>query len=390
MITSLAVAMALGILPMVSIGVLAPFLIDDLEISRADLGLLVAVVAGISAVLSPSAGALVDRIGDRGALLAVLGTGALSLGLMAAASSFLAMSCALALAGLCRSAANPATNRLISFRLPRGRRGWITGVKQSGETVAMVLAAAVLPTAAVLWGWRVPLLLFGLAAALTLVGAALSIKGTHRMAAETRTPGRQRLPASLQWLNAYNLVMGAGTGAIIAYLPLYAHQIGGLSDAAAGGMLIAAGVTGGVSRLLWSHWSEARWGFPVSLSGLAAVAVVACAIMLAAPEIGLSAYWLGAAVWGIGGLGFGAVSMLAAMAEADDASTGRASGLVVFWFSLGFTVAPPAFGWLLDYTNSYAPGLACLAGLYATAGLIMATSRGSFRPLESAATVERR
>jgi hypothetical protein len=33
--------MALGILPMVSIGVLAPFLIDDLDISRADVGLLV-------------------------------------------------------------------------------------------------------------------------------------------------------------------------------------------------------------------------------------------------------------------------------------------------------------------------------------------------------------
>jgi hypothetical protein len=64
--------------------------------------------------------------------------------------------------------------------------------------------------------------------------------------------------------------------------------------------------------LLWSHRSEARWGFPDSLSGLAAVAVVACAGMLAAPEIGLPAYCVGAAVWGIGGLGFGAVSLLAA------------------------------------------------------------------------------
>jgi predicted MFS family arabinose efflux permease len=387
-ITALAVAMALGILPMFSIGILAPFLIDDLEISRADLGLLVAVVAGVSAILSPVAGALVDRIGDREALLAVLGTGAVSLALMAAASTFVAMSLALALAGLCRAGANPATNRLISVRLRRGRRGWITGVKQSGETIAIVLAASALPTAAVLWGWRVPLLILGIAAAMTLLGASLSIEGTHSATHHEPTAAERRMPSSIQRLNAYNLVMGAGTGAITAYLPLYAHEAGGLGDAAAGAVMIAAGLAGGISRLLWSHWSEARWGFPDSLSGLAMVAVASCAVLLAAPDIGPAAYWIGAAIWGVGGLGFGAVSMLAAMAEAHDSSTGRASGLVVFWFSLGFTVSPPAFGWLLERTDAYGPGLSVLLGLYVAAAVIMVVSRRSFAPLPPAANVE--
>ena len=35
--------------------------------------------------------------------------------------------------------------------------------------------------------------------------------------------------------------MGAGTGAITAYLPLYAHEDGGLSDGAAEAVLVAAG-----------------------------------------------------------------------------------------------------------------------------------------------------
>ena len=387
-IVALAVAMALGILPMFAIGLLGPFLIDDLEISRADLGVLVAVVAGVSAVLSPVAGAIVDRIGDRGAVLAVLATGAVSLALMAAATTFLAMSFALAIAGLARSGANPATNRLITARIPRGRRGWITGVKQSGETVAIVLAASTLPAAAVLWGWRAPLLVLAFAAAVTLIGAALSIAGTHRIADHAATAAERRMPSSIQWLNAYNLVMGAGTGAITAYLPLYAHQVGGLGDAAAGAVMIAAGVTGGVARLLWSRWSEVRWGFPGSLSGLAVVAVISCAILLAAPQIGPAAYWIGAAIWGIGGLGFGAVSMLAAMAESHDTSAGRASGLVVFWFSLGFTVSPPAFGWLLERTDSYDPGLWSLVALYLVAAVIMAVSRGAFRPLAPAVNVE--
>ncbi len=379
-ITSLAVAMALGILPMFSIGVLAPFLIDDLEISRATLGVLVSVTAGVSAVLSPIAGDIFDRIGDRPGLLAVLATGATSLALMAAAATAVGMAAALALAGLCRAGCNPATNRLITERVPLGRRGWITGVKQTGETVAIVLIASGLPAVALLIGWREALLILAAVAALALVAAIVTIRGTHRPAGRAHaSPAERRMPRSIRVLNLYNLLMGAGTGAVAAYLPLYAHQEGGLSVAAAGAVLTATGVVGGVSRLVTSHWSEARWGYPDSLSTLAAVAVASCVILIAAPHVGAAAFWIGAGLWGLGGLGFGAVSMLATMAEAHDASTGRASGLVVFWFSLGFTVAAPAFGWLVDHADSYAPGFWMLAALYAAAAATMLVARGMFR-----------
>ena len=354
-ISVLAVAMALGILPMVSIGVLAPYLIDDLDISRGEIGLLVSVTAGVSAVLSPVAGTLIDRIGDRGALLAVLGCGAVSLALMAAASTFVAMAFALAIAGLCRAGANPATNRLITDRIPRGGRGWVTGIKQSGETIAIVLSAGALPAAAVLWGWREALVALGAVAALALLAAALSIQRPPRAERPAPAAGAGRARASIHWLNAYNLVMGAGTGAITAYLPLYAHEDGALSAAAAGSVMVAAGVIGGIARLVSSRWSETHWGYPDSMAGLAAVAAVACGLLLAAPQLGPAAFWVGAAVWGIGGLGFGAVSMLAVMAEADEAKTGRASGMVVFWFSLGFSVAPPLFGWSVELTDAYEP-----------------------------------
>jgi predicted MFS family arabinose efflux permease len=377
----LAVAMALGILPMVAIGVLAPYLIDDLDISRADVGLLVSVTAGVSALLSPVAGSLVDRIGDRGALLGVLATGAFSLALMAAASTFVAMAVALALAGLCRAGCNPATNRLITDRIPRGRRGWVTGVKQSGETVAIVLAAGALPAAAVLWGWRGALLALGFFAAVALVAGALSIHGSIRGDRASARAAAGLVRASIHRLNAYNLVMGAGTGAITAYVPLYAHEDGGLSAAAAGSVMVAAGAVGGIARLVASRWSESHWGYPQSLAGLAGVAAAACGLLLAAPHLGPAAFWVAAAIWGIGGLGFGAVSMLAVMAEADEAKTGWSSGLVVFWFSLGFSVAPPLVGWSLELSDAYEPALGMVAGLYVLAATIMVASRATFRPV---------
>ena len=117
------------------------------------------------------------------------------------------------------------------------------------------------------------------------------------------------------------------------------------------------------------------------MAGLAAVAAVACGLLLAAPQLGPAAFWVGAAVWGIGGLGFGAVSMLAVMAEADEAKTGRASGMVVFWFSLGFSLAPPLFGWSVELTDAYQPAIVLIAGLYVAAAALMIFSRATFRPV---------
>src|SRR5262245_47326861 len=137
--------MAVAILPILSVGLLAPLLLDDLEISKVDLGLLVSLASGTSAVLSPSAGTAVDRVGARRALLLALGAGTLSLSLMAGASGYAGLAAALAVAGLCHAASNPSTNRVISDWLPPGQRGSVTGIKQAGETIAIIGASAVLP-----------------------------------------------------------------------------------------------------------------------------------------------------------------------------------------------------------------------------------------------------
>jgi predicted MFS family arabinose efflux permease len=379
-ITVLAVAMGLGILPMFSLGVLAPFLIDDLDISRASLGLLVTVVAGVSAILSPLMGAVADRIGDRVAVLAVVGAGAAGMAFMAASPTFLVMCAALAVAGLCRAGANPSTNRMIAGRLPLGRRGWITAIKQTGETVAIVFAAAALPVAADEFGWRAALLIPGAIATVALVAGTASIEGSVKRA-PVHPSAVEPLRRSLRSLYGFNMLMGVGTGAMTAYLPLYAHERGGLSAATAGAVMIAAGLIAGIARLATSRLSELRWGFPNAMIAFALVALGSCAVLLAAPELGSAGFWVGAALWGTGGLGFGAISILAVMAEAGDANTGRSSGFVVFWFSFGLALAPPLFGLSVDSTNSYALGLTVVGCLYLLAALIMFTTRGWYLPV---------
>ena len=385
MITILAAVMALGIMPMVAVGVIAPLLIDDLGISRADIGILVGVVAGVSALLSPLVGGRVDRVGDRTALLAVLAAGTLALALMAAAFDYASMAVALAVAGVCRAGCNPATNRLIRVRLAPGARGWVTGIKQSGEALAIVVVASALPALAALWDWRVALaVLSGLTAA-TLIAARFLVAGSRSGGVARRDSEDPRLRGSIHWLNAFCLLMGAGAGAVTGYLPLYAHEVASLSVAAAAGVMVVAGAVGGIFRILWSRWSETRFGFPASLAVLAGLAASSTVVLMLAADLGSTAVWAGAALWGASGLAFGSVAMMAVMAEAEDWNTGRASGLLVLWFGVGFTVMPPLFGQLVDGTDGYGPAFAVLTVVYLVAIWIIVAGRSRFRPIARSA-----
>jgi predicted MFS family arabinose efflux permease len=375
----LAASMAVAILPVISVGVLAPILIDELAITRVDIGLLVSAASGVSAVASPAAGSVVDRVGDRTALLAVFGAGAISLTLMAAAADYAAMALALVVAGVCHAGSNPATNRVISGRVPLGRRGIITGVKQSGETVAIVMAAALLPGVAIWLGWRTALALLAAGALLALLTAAWSIHGSHRPVRRSPSLGSERLRPAIYWLSAYSFAMGAASGAVTAYLPLYAHDSGGFSVAAAGGVMVLAGVVGTVGRIAATRWTETRLGAPLALVVLAALGVVSGVLLIVAPAVGASTYWLAAAIWGASGLTFGSVGMLAVMAEADGWSIGRASGLAVFGFGVGLTITPPIFGWLVDLGHGYGAGFGLVTAFYVLAVGIMVLGRSSFR-----------
>jgi predicted MFS family arabinose efflux permease len=377
----LAAAMGLAVLPSVAIGVLAPFLIADLDMSRAGIGLLAALTSGVAAALSPAAGVLADRLADRTALLGVVGTGIAGLAAMAAAWSSATMAVAMVVAGLCRAGSNPATNRTITGRVPHGRRGWVTGIKQSGETVAFVVASAVLPAVALAWGWRSALLLLAALACLAPAAVAAGIRAGRVPERRVRSRRRAPLRSSIHWLAAYSVAMGAGAGCVTTYLPLYAHEIGGLTVTGAGAVVTVAGVVATVTRVAWSRLAESRLTAPAALLGLAALALLSTGLLLLVDRGADAMLWVGAAGGGASGLGFGSVCMLAVMAESDEAAIGRASGLVVLGFGAGNTLAPPLFGGLVGDGQGYGAALALVAFSYAAAVLVMAAGRPHFRSM---------
>jgi dipeptide/tripeptide permease len=176
--------------------------------------------------------------------------------------------------------------------------------------------------------------------------------------------------------------MGAAGGAVTTYLPLYAHDVGDLSVAAAGSVMVVAGLIATFCRIVATRWTEVRFGAPLALLALAALGVISGGLLIAAPSLGVGAFWSAAAVWGASGLTFGSVGMLAVMAESDDSNTGRASGLTVFGFAVGLTATPPLFGWLVDQGYGYDAGFALVTVFYAVAVGVMLLGRGTFHDFD--------
>jgi predicted MFS family arabinose efflux permease len=375
----LAAAMAAGTVIVQVIGVLAPFLIADLGLSRSQLGLLVAASAGMGAVASLPAGRVTDALGGRRVLAGTFGVAAVGLAVLSLARSFPWAIGATLLAGLANAACNPSTNKLLAVHLSLGQRGLITGVKQSGVQVGYFLAGALLPTGALVLGWRPAV---GLVAAVVAVVMAL----TYRLIPpDPPSPlpsdaeaGPYRYTPAIRWLAAYGFLMGAGVAGVVSYLPLYAHEALGLSVTAAGGVAAFAGLVGVPARIIWSRQSERVGHFSSPLLLIALLSVVATlAIWGAGGRVLL--LWAGALAAGVSLLAWNAVGMLAVVAEAHTRHTGRASGLVLFGFLAGFMVSPVVFGLSVDLTGSYGPGWAGTALIFVVAAGVARAWRGTSR-----------
>jgi MFS family permease len=381
---TLATAMAAGTLVAPALAVLASFVLDDLDLSRSQLGLVMAAYYGVAAVGSPPVGRLVDRLGGRRLLIATFLLSAAGFLAVAAAATFPLLAVGAAIGGLGQAAANPSTNKLLTVHVPAGRRGLMTGLKQSGVQAGLFLAGMALPSLALGVGWRPAVA--GVGVLFLVVAAVVPLVvppdedggGPAETSAEAEDDGRGRLPPAVTWLALYGALMGAGAGAVTAYLPLFAEEGLGLTVTAAGAVAGASGAVGFVSRIAWSTASERTVTFAWPLGVIAALATASAAGLLVSPAVGAWLLWVAAIVHATSGLAWNSVGMLAVMHVAGRRHAGRASGIVLLGFLAGFTVGPPAFGWSVDATGTYAPGWAVVVGVFLWAVLLMLRWRRAY------------
>jgi nitrate/nitrite transporter NarK len=171
--------------------------------------------------------------------------------------------------------------------------------------------------------------------------------------------------------------MGSGVATINAYLPLYLVERADASQEVAGTVAATIGLVGIVSRIGWGWASERMRGFSLPLLLLGGGAVVAVLMVLAVEAVGVWLAWPAAALFGASAVTWNAVGMLAVISSSGVGTAGRASGVVVFGFYIGFVASPMLFGWLVDTTSGYTLAWALVAATFAATAVVIGAWRRS-------------
>ncbi|MFF4605837.1 MFS transporter [Streptomyces sp. NPDC001339] len=360
--------MAFSMMQLFLIGALGPRLIGELGISRTVLGLTTTAGFGAAALLSPVAGRLVDRVGPRRCLVALLLLTGVSLALIGAAPGAAVLLAAVALGGLPQALANPATNKVILATVPAERRGGVTGLKQSGVQFGAFLAGLPLSLLAEGVGWRGAMWTAAGTAALAAVWAALVLPPDAAAAtAPSRRPDSSSHGATKR-LAVFSLLLGCGIASVNTYLALFGSQRLGLSPTTAAALVAVLGVAGIGGRMGWSR-AAGRPGRAASLPALLAAGSVGAALLLAAAVLAHPLAWVAAIAVGSFAVAANAVSMVLVMQHAAPDRAGQDSALVSAGFFAGFAVGPPLFGALVS-ASGYAPGWLLVAAEFMVAAVV--------------------
>lgn len=355
-------AHAFGAVSVLAVAPLAPLLLEDLHLTRAQVGLFLPAIYLGGVIMSLPAGWLTDRLGARLTLAAGQGlTGAL-VALAAGADRFVLILLLLFLGGLGWAVVNPATGKVILERFPARERGFAMGIKQTGLTVGGIAASLTLPALALAHGWRVALTV---AAVTSLVAAAagLVFLPADRARGHAGQPDPPRFAELARFLSnrsllvllASGLALGMAQASVLAYLALFAREGLGWSVVAAGGLLALVQVGGTASRLGWGFISDRFFGgrrrpcvIINSVIGGSSYLVFASGAGLPVPLVGAVAVVAGAGAFGWVGL------YLALAAEVGGHRyAGLLTGVAVSFAWSGVLAGPPLFGLLLQWTGAY-------------------------------------
>jgi predicted MFS family arabinose efflux permease len=267
-ILTITVAILPGFLP----GALAVQLADSLGIAEAGVGLVVGAFFGMSALVSPRLGRVVERLDwAPGMRIAALGAALTLLLTPFVAQSVLTLGVVTVAGGVALALAHPAVNLALARCTVPERQGLAYGFKHAAVPAATVLAGLGLPLVAIPLGWQ---WVYVLGAALA-VGAALLVPFSPKRfevepdaAAEVDEPAVRSSSMSLLVIMAVGAGLGIfGMDALATFLVPYAVDVG-FGEAAAG-ILLAVGSGLGILMRVIAGWQIDRR----AAGGLGTVAV---------------------------------------------------------------------------------------------------------------------
>ena len=261
---------------------LIPVLHDHRHLSLAAAGVLVAMPT-VGLVLTLIAwGALVDRVGERGVLVAGLtGTAAGATG-AALSHPYVLIGAFLLLGGMAAGSTNAASGRVVVGWFPRHQRGFAMGIRQMAQPLGVAIAALTIPRLAAAHGLGVALALPAVFAGVMALACALLIKDPPRVSRAEASPETLANPyrtSSLLWrIHAVSVLLVVPQFVVWTYGLVWLISERGWSPGAAGVLITVAQLLGAAGRMAAGAWSDRVRS---RMEPLRLVAVAAAAVMLA-------------------------------------------------------------------------------------------------------------
>lgn len=366
---------------------LFPFFIQEFGLSYTELGLLVTVFFTVSGLGQAAAGFLVDRTGARPVLLAAMGLFALAGLATALAPGYWGLIAAAALAGLGNAPFHPADFTILNHRVSAQRLGHAFSVHGIAGNLGWAAAPVFLTGLAAATGsWRVAAACTS-AVALTVLGVLWANRASiddrlphhgpdhskgapqpHHSASQhplayLRLPSVWLCFSFFFWTTcSLSAIQGFASPALVS---LFGLPLSATAWVVTGYMLCgAAGMVAGGFWVTGSTRSERLIG-----PGLLSTAFMLCVVGSASLP-----GWLAAGLTALAGLGVGFAGpsrdMLVKQA-APAGATGRVYGTVYSGLDLGFAVAAPVLGALLD--RGWAASVFYVAALALAMGVVSAS-----------------
>ncbi|MCQ4161861.1 MFS transporter [Roseomonas sp. GC11] len=367
---------------MLCLAPLFPLWRGEFGVTYAELGLSVALMSAVTAVLQTPVGFLVDRHGARPYLLGGTLLMALSISAMAFAPNYWVVLALAVLSGIGNSVIHPADYAILAGSIDKARMGRAFAMHTFTGNLGFALAPPIIVALALPLGWRAALLLVGLLG-VPVVGAILLqsrvLSDQPKPRAKAGEGGvRALLSRQMLLFFAFFLLSSMAGSGIQAFIITVLEQLWGIPGAA-GSLALTGYMAGATSGVLVGGWfadrSKRHGAFVVGLT-LVSIGLILALGFLPVPALGAAALTFGA------GLALGASRTPRDVMVKDAAppgQIGKVFGFISSGLPLGGALTPVPVGFLLDAGLVHWV-LPLVAGLLALSLLCMGSARGTPRP----------
>ncbi len=346
---AVGIGASLGFFP----GFLATVLSEELLVSKGKVGLIVGIYFGATGLGSILAGKITEQIGPRISIVIDMAIVASCSFLIAAIGTYSVWVISSVLAGAAYGLSNTGTNVVIGKVIGAEKRTLAMSVKTSGVPLMAALAAAIGPWSAEQWKWEHILLINGGVAFSLGIAAFFIVPNLPPHSVEQSND--KALPSKFYWFGIASFLLIAGSQPLYSWIISYLEDSLDVSSGSAGAVTSIAcfcGVLVMICNGLFADrlGADSRVKLLMALLFSSSIAVVLVSL---GPALGIASVIIGAIV-GVSTQLSAIGTMHACIVDKAPLSVSRATGITMTGYYLGALVSPPLFGFVVDWTESFA------------------------------------